>query len=738
MFVLKSLGRLILGDDEKKQLVELSAGSFWMTQDKGNVINRVRAMEACSLSLERADGKYKYNLVITGGGEALEKPLADDTANFKTFALSRGMVFTRDTDDEGQVLFRWKSSEAKGKYDGCEFVLSPETTLSTVEIFHMVFAQCLWEALEKRPQSEASDSEWQAHMIVAGDKRDGKLFNPDRDICFESAPALFYLFDAQSGIFVPAKDEQPVRAIITPSGKSCFDLNIVRTADLVILHCQPIDPDATLHTDRGSASFIWCHFNGEGLTWTFSLRFENILQLMELSNAMGQAVYEVLNGVKVEEENREYFMNSFAPDTRMESPPPSTNEPYISESEEEGEHAPSEYESEEDEREEGAENPNEYSMPRGGGQTSNQALAVGYKHDRSFVTRGHSMSVFKHTVDDSILLHTNIDQLKSSKTGRSLNPTKMMLHQEDQTMLLMDSDNPGTLYKMDLEYGKVVEDWQVHPNEASLAGLTDIIPDSKYAQMTGNPTLIGLNANSLFRIDPRLRGAKRVDKEMKEYVVKNNFTCGTTTGKGELAVASAKGEIRLFNKLDKRAKTLLPGFGDAITGVDVTESGKYLLATCKTYLLLICTEISGDPTSALGFTKSMGSQKPVPKRLQLKPEHLAYMGGNVAFTPARFSTGQGEERSIITSTGPYVVTWNLRRVKQGRLWDYQIRKYEDNVVADNFRYGQDRSIVVTLPHHVTMISKRSLSTPTTDFFRGKQSDRAGTGVVRDYYDGGRA
>ena len=231
--------------------------------------------------------------------------------------------------------------------------------------------------------------------------------------------------------------------------------------------------------------------------------------------------------------------------------------------------------------------------------------------------------------------------------------------------------------------------------------------------MTGESTFIGLNSNSIFRIDPRLPGTKRVETEMKSYAVKNDFSCGATTGSGELAVASAKGELRLFNKLDKRAKTLLPMFGDPILGVDTTESGKLILATCKTYLLLINTELT-DGSGATGFTKSMGGSesKPVPKRLQLKPEHVAYMGSAPSFTPARFSTGQSEERAIITSSGPYVITWNLRRVKQGHLYDYQIKKYEDVVVADNFRYGQDRSIVVTLPENVTMISKKSLACPS--------------------------
>ena len=77
----------------------------------------------------------------------------------------------------------------------------------------------------------------------------------------------------------------------------------------------------------------------------------------------------------------------------------------------------------------------------------------------------------------------------------------------------------------------------------------------------------------------------------------------------------------------------------------------------------------------------------IPKRLQLKPEHVAAMNCPVSFTPARFNTGEGgEEKTIITSSGPFVVTWNFRRVKSGKLYDYNIKKYADNVVADNVSF----------------------------------------------------
>jgi hypothetical protein len=91
--------------------------------------------------------------------------------------------------------------------------------------------------------------------------------------------------------------------------------------------------------------------------------------------------------------------------------------------------------------------------------------------------------------------------------------------------------------------------------------VNEIIPDSKYAQLTPQKTVIGINKNSIFRIDPRLSGTKRVVDESKQYATKSDFSCAVTTGRGELAVASKKGDIRLYNKLNIRAKTHLPGLG---------------------------------------------------------------------------------------------------------------------------------------------------------------------------------
>ena len=187
-------------------------------------------------------------------------------------------------------------------------------------------------------------------------------------------------------------------------------------------------------------------------------------------------------------------------------------------------------------------------------------------------------------------------------------------------------------------------------------------------------------------------------------------------------------------------QTALPALGDPIIGVDVSADGRWIVATCKTYLLLIDTLIGdGRYAGSLGFDRSFpADSKPIPRRLQLKPEHLAYMATEISFTPARFNTGEGQvEKNIVTSSGPFVITCkscslrysrcrrtkthrvppftigDFKRVKQGKLDEYSIKKYQSNVVADEFKYGSDKNVVVALEHNVLMVNKKDLLKVTT-------------------------
>lgn len=59
----------------------------------------------------------------------------------------------------------------------------------------------------------------------------------------------------------------------------------------------------------------------------------------------------------------------------------------------------------------------------------------------------------------------------------------------------------------------------------------------------------------------------------------------------------------------------------------------------------------------------------------------------------RFNQGGQAESAIVTSTGQYVVAWDFAKVKKGFLDKYEIKKYGDKVVQDNFKFGDDNEIV---------------------------------------------
>ena len=200
-------------------------------------------------------------------------------------------------------------------------------------------------------------------------------------------------------------------------------------------------------------------------------------------------------------------------------------------------------------------------------------------------------------------------------------------------MILQNPTDPNSLYAMDIERGKVVEEWKVHEDVT----VDHIAPDNKFAPTTREQTFVGASHNALFRIDPRVPGNKLVDSQFKQYVSKNKFSGVATTAAGKLAVASEKGDIRLFDSIGKNAKTALPPIGDPIIGIDVTANGRYIVATTETYLIFIDTLIGeGRYAGQLGFDRSFpATAKPRPKRLHLNPQHVAYMGGKISFTPAR-------------------------------------------------------------------------------------------------------
>lgn len=270
--------------------------------------------------------------------------------------------------------------------------------------------------------------------------------------------------------------------------------------------------------------------------------------------------------------------------------------------------------------------------------------------------------------------------------------------------------------------------------------------------MTDKQTFLGLSNNAMYRVDPRLSGNKLVDSDMKQYATKGiNFTTVATTENGYIAIGNEKGDVRLFDTLGKQAKTALPALGGNIIGLDVSADGRYVLATCKNYLLLIDSlQKDGKFEGKLGFERAFpADKKPTPYKLTLTPPHIAEFqhqtGKPLSFTPARFNAGpDNKETTIVTATGPFIITWSLKKILEKRKDPYSIKRYSDEVKADNFRFGSDKGIIVALPNEVDLVRKAQLKKPTRESIApprlssssgmaGRRSGRLGrSDVVREY------
>ncbi|PVU93891.1 hypothetical protein BB561_002956 [Smittium simulii] len=514
-----------------------------------------------------------------------------------------------------------------------------------------------------------------------------------------SLTSELYAFDTVSETFQLLASKVFINVI--NSSRFDYFLNINSTSRYYI--SQKIEQKMNPIFNANYLSMVWNIFDSDNKPYSLSVVFATLDHYKSFQMAITKAAYEIIN-----REPWEKLSSNYQDD----------NDSF-----EENE---SEYE-DSDEEEDDTYNKNNQSTSNifsNQNNVTNSALVVGYKYDRSYILRGNQIGVFRYTNDDDIEHDTTITKIADNYGNRFI-PTKIMLHEQDSSMIMMNPNNINSLYKMDLEVGKVVEEWKVHDYIAP----TDIVPQTKYAQMTTTKTLTGISHNSLFTIDPRISGQKLVESMHKQYTTKNLFSSVATNEKGNIIVASEKGDIRLFDRIGVNAKTSLPSLGEPILGVDVTADGRYIVATFSLYLLLIDTKIPDrfadkikDPAKRNGFMSSFPKDaKPMPKRLQLRPEHVIYIGAHAKFTPARFNTtseisGAGtlnRENTIVTSSGPFVITWNLSKIlSTGRGDIYHIKQHADTVVADNFTFGEDKNIIVTMPNDVALIGKNDLKKAT--------------------------
>lgn len=693
------------------------------------------------------------------------------------FSLTDELSFCVFDKPDGSRCISWR--DLNGDLgDEFEFVIDQEVKKHDVDAFVLDLYKCLYENKYQQSSLGVSESKLKQEFTIDPKSRhqvlglselqeslsystpDAELPNSDLDEDFHDAIAgnssfepngtviytckdfSLHLFDVETGTFKIQADKPNVELKIYDLGSWEYTLYIaeIEQSD------NPIQINATITQNMSPtfnyqhSSFIFNHYvvgtTNELSGYSWLLKFPGFEKLQQFQSIFMQTMWQALHKSKysVSKSDEDYITDSLKKidleddeDVRDEIgeltkyEDKDTEEDEQEEEEEDimnviesrirGKAKPKtlfvtelddEYGDDEQDREEKM-----FQTTR----EKNSGLAVGYANERTYVVRGDKLGVFG--TDGGLNFKTTITNMRDLK-GKRFVPKKTLLHQEDQYMIMSNDDNSNALYKMDLNRGKIFEEWNIDDD----IPIVSFGPNSKYSQISNEPTLTGIHSNGLFSIDPRLSGNKLVnDNTYKSYKTKNNkFLAFSTTEQGYIALGSEKGDIRLFDKLGGNAKTSLPSLGDPIIGTDVSTDGRWVLATCKTYLLLIDIKIGGDNKNAgsLGYNKYFDKdKKPTPRRLAIRPEHAAYIttktGKGLNFTIAHFNTGlNAKESTIVTSSGPYIISWSLKKVLQGETDSYVVKEYQSTVVADNFKFGSNNDVIYALHDDVSMVNRKNL------------------------------
>jgi hypothetical protein len=466
-----------------------------------------------------------------------------------------------------------------------------------------------------------------------------------------------------------------------------------------IIHSWPISKDVSLRYDTNTRSMVWVADMGEDMgDGLFEFAFSSFKSFSDFQKEIVSRSYALKNKSKVTKDDLDWMMDGLSSKIVHMSIDGKDDE---DEDDIIPEEKPSPFKSHQKTplKSKTIDSPSFINTQKG----KNSLLSVGRSQDRTYVVRGNNVGVF--SPQKRGLKYESTFSVESPNKKIPFSPSKSMLHKADEKLLLLHPEETKKIYCMDLERGKVVEEWDTDGFK-----LNAILPESKDSQSQGSDCFVGVNNNGFFVVDPR-SNKKVVRTHQYNNSATTHFKCGATTGDGDLVVGTGLGEIRLFSHdtmakggeaigVAPRAKTKLIGYGDPILAVDSTRDGKFVLATCESYLILC--PVSDEAGNHTGFKKSV---KRSPVLLQLTPEDVVTVGGKVNFTAAKFNV-VGEETLIVTSTANWVIIWNFEDLVHKEDGEgpvnikYTKRWYPDNVVADDFTRNSEGEIVLTMPDDV--------------------------------------
>lgn len=335
--------------------------------------------------------------------------------------------------------------------------------------------------------------------------------------------------------------------------------------------------------------------------------------------------------------------------------------------------------------------------------TKNKSILQTYKNHRTLVIKeNNQIDIFKANSHDNELINiTSISPIKIRKDNNNIQNiiTNPKLFNKENEILFQDSMNKNKIYQFDLNKENIIQDWDCDTsknvfninNNLGINTMIDFTYPKKLGQLNHQNEMIGINSNNIFLLDGRVNRKNKI-VDIKNYSINPNFKSVTTTGEGGISIGAENGDIRLFNGVGKNAKTLISGLNHPIRYLDSSIDGKYILATCDKYIMVINTE---NEYNYNGFNTCLGRIKINPLILKLSYNDLIkYKIENELFTPAKFNNNTNcNEMMIISSLGQYVILWNFKQVQNGNTDSYRIINANQFVIGNTTKYDKNQLII---------------------------------------------
>jgi hypothetical protein len=514
--------KYLFGDPSKESIIEIPQGQLYLVRPLSPKGYSELIFKDAAATIRRTGQDFQYQLVIQRAYEEGEEELVADEGgedgaaetlggekDEKTFLLDQELHFRSEIRDGGEKVFAWRdlSGDPGDLYD---FVCDSSISAGEVGTFEMVAIKCQYERKARKPNETATERDLQQFNFTeqpipsaspiaspvtqpftsrpphksnsptnklssrpqemmaskASQKASQKSTALTEKNTATKAPAAatqptelevlakekaeLHLFDFASGAFI--LQDPSVFATVSEVGKWKYWLQIA--SDEKDWLGQPVVADINPVFNFDYLSFIFNHYTEDGAAYSWLLRYGNQDALERFQEGLMQALWEQLNQIKwkkTDDDERQYVLDAFQDLTMDDKADKEAEEEEAEEVEDDGQRS-EHYDSDESD--------DDVVLREDDGNVNSQ-LAVGYKHDRSFVVRGSKIGVFKHTPNNNLEFSTNISKVETPG-GKLFSPKKVMLHAEDTNMILQKEDDPNSLYRMDLEYGRVVDEWKVH------------------------------------------------------------------------------------------------------------------------------------------------------------------------------------------------------------------------------------------------------------------------------------